>query len=186
MALKACPHCDGFFNPGAIWNAHEKKCAASFGITSEADKLKRLKARAKKTDTEVLDHSDNTYLLWNRGQWRGWAVGRVTDRDARVTRIDATHFDHDLLWNTSDLMRDVLDGRVFFVDPIVLLRMLSDQCSVMEDGKSPLTEKAAELIEEAAELLALFKRTREIEVQDDLDDTAAQLKAQMAEEKKDR
>ena len=183
MALKACPHCDRFFNPGAVWAAHEKKCAREHEKTSVSTKLARLKA--KQAEMQTIDHSDDTCLLWNRGQWRGWAVGRVTDRNPFITSIETTHFKHTLMWDTSELMKDILDGRVFFIDPVIILRMVADQVSVIEDTESPLTDRAAELIEEAAELLLLYKRTREDEVSADLADAARILKAEKAEEKDD-
>lgn len=155
--MRMCPHCSNLYNNGAIYNSHEKKCAKEHGVESIAGKGRRVNTRGRNV-AGVRRNED--YLLWNRGEWRGWAVGRPIQRDARITVLGVTHFDHDLIWSTSALKQDVEEGRVFFVDPTTILEMLAEQVEGIEDEDERLTD-AVEFTREAARMLREYKNDRE-------------------------
>lgn len=145
-----CPYCGKKYTVGPGLGRHKSACK---------DK-QQFQGDIKMKETSVRE---SDWLLWNRGEWRGWAVGFVSHITPEITRLKTSHL-HDLIWNRTELERDVKAGRVFFVDPPLITRMILTQLEKayfhnLDVGLDSQYESAIVALEKAIDKLEILKET---------------------------
>lgn len=125
-------------NPKGVWEpATETVVTKSNGGTSHRSKN--------------FVQPDSDYTLWDKGQWRGWAVSSV-DKYNDVF-IDLTAHDGRTLDVLEDRLRkDVQSGKAFILQPNQVVELLARQLSRFEPS-----EKRDQLLQHLIEAGVLYQ-----------------------------
>ena len=111
---------------------------------------------------------ENQYVLWNRGQWRGWAVGFVSSLRPEITKVRTAHLGN-LSWVGSALEKDATNGTVFLVNPDQVTRLIATQLQGIDFEKDQtlqhLRDSAVRDLISAARTLEILRAGREKQVE---------------------
>ena len=98
------------------------------------------------------------YVLWDKGKWRGWAVGSVEGYSDAFVNLKM-HDGRQLDVLEERLKKEVKEGKVFVVRPDQLIEMLLHQLGRFEP--TPTVSHLGELLMEVGLLYGELKLTRE-------------------------
>ena len=146
MALTNCPHCDRELRTGAPYNSHERACAKKHGVepTAKANAYtdKRGQSEGSSDNGKIPPPPDpkpvvgqvGDWLLWDRGTYRGWAIGAVSKRTPEILLMDTPHLGR-ISWSVPQFEDDVKAGRVFLINPDDICLAMANQIKKLQSAE---------------------------------------------------
>lgn len=99
---------------------------------------------------------DRNYILWNRGEWRGWAVAHIEKTGLLIETL--VHYATKRLHFVDfEFRKDVALGRVFLVDPDEVLEFIAVQLTRLDDPP----KNVIKTLINCAEALRIWKDSQE-------------------------
>ncbi len=113
-------------------------------------------------DWEKLPRNQDC-VLWNRGEWRGWAVAHATQVDETFVQLLVDYAENKQFYLTPKFRDSVARGEVFIVNPDDTLQFIITQLTRFG---SDAPAEAIKLLQSAAERIKMWRVEQESKADD--------------------